>query len=112
MAAWKSEAKADFPILTDLDNGYALSLDLAICVGEEMRGLIGVAGWDLPAYQGNETWMLPIPATFVVGTDGIITARFVDPDYRERMAMEDLIAALRKARELRVGVTSPGKVTG
>ena len=38
---------------------------------------------------------LPIPATFVVGQDGHIKARFVDPDYRNRMAIEDLIAALK-----------------
>jgi peroxiredoxin len=39
---------------------------------------------------------LPIPATFVVGTDGFIKARFVDPDYRKRMAIDDLLAALRR----------------
>ena len=39
--------------------------------------------------------MLPIPATFVVGRDGRINARFVDPDYRKRMAIEELIAALK-----------------
>ena len=49
----------------------------------------------LPQYQGNDSWMLPIPATFVVGQDGRIKARFVDPDYRKRMAIEDLIAALK-----------------
>jgi peroxiredoxin len=108
----KSEAKADFPILTDLDNGYALSLDLAIWVGEEMRRLIGAAGWDLPAYQGNETWILPIPATFVVDTEGIVTACFVDPDYRKRMAIDDLIAALRKAGERKRAEPSPGNVAG
>jgi hypothetical protein len=42
--------------------------------------------------------MLPIPATFVVGRDGKVTARFVDPDYRKRMAIEGMIAALRNAR--------------
>lgn len=77
-----------------------------------MRGLIGAAGWDFPTSQGNETWMLPIPATFVVGTDGIITARFVDPDYRKRMATEDLIAALRNAGERAPAEPSPGKVAG
>jgi peroxiredoxin len=40
--------------------------------------------------------MLPIPATFVVGIDGIIKARFVDPDYRKRMAIEALLAAMRR----------------
>ena len=39
--------------------------------------------------------MLPIPATFVVGRNGHIKARFVDPDYRKRMAIEDLLAAMR-----------------
>ena len=92
---FKSEAKAPFPILTDLDNGYALSLNLAIWVGKEMEQLIGSAGWDVPSYQGNNSWVLPIPATFVVGKDGRVKARFVDPDYRKRMAIEDLLDALR-----------------
>ena len=48
--------------------------------------------------QGRKEWMLPIPATFIVGTDGIITARFVDPDYRTRMAIEDMVGALKAAR--------------
>jgi peroxiredoxin len=48
----------------------------------------------LPQYQGNDSWMLPIPATFVVGKDGRVKARFVDPDYRKRMTIEEVIAAL------------------
>jgi peroxiredoxin len=47
--------------------------------------------------QGSDTWLLPIPATFVVGTDGRIAARFMDPDYRKRVAVEDLLAALKAA---------------
>ncbi len=93
----RTEAKVPFPILLDMDNGYAMSLNLAIWVGEEMKRMIAEAGWDVPAYQGNDAWMLPIPATFVVGRDGRITARFVDPDYRKRMAMEDMLDALRAA---------------
>jgi peroxiredoxin len=51
----------------------------------------------LPDYQGNEAWMLPIPATFVIARDGIVTARFIDPDFRRRMSVEELIAALEAA---------------
>jgi peroxiredoxin len=97
-AEFKSELQAPFPILTDLDNGYALSLNLAIWVGEEMERFISAAGWDVPKFQGNNSWILPIPATFVVGKDGHVKARFVDPDYRKRMAIEDVLAALRRAR--------------
>jgi peroxiredoxin len=49
----------------------------------------------VPAYQGNAAWMLPIPATFVVGADGVITARDLDPDYRKRMEIDTLRDALR-----------------
>jgi peroxiredoxin len=94
-AEMKSEAKAAFPILTDMDNGYAMSLNLAIWVGDEMERFMTERGNVLPKFQDNESWMLPIPATFVVGQDGRIKARFVDPDYRKRMAIEDLIAALK-----------------
>jgi peroxiredoxin len=86
---------ATFPILTDFENGYAMSLNLAFWVGEEMQRMMCEAGWDVAPSQGSDTWLLPIPATFVVGADGLVKARFVDPDYRKRMAIEDLVAALR-----------------
>jgi peroxiredoxin len=96
-AELKAASEAPFPILTDIDNGYALSLNLAFWVGAEMQELMTGAGWDVSHSQGSKTWLLPVPATFVVGTDGEVKARFVDPDYRKRMAIEDLLAALRNA---------------
>jgi peroxiredoxin len=97
-AEFKVDGQVAFPILTDMDNGYAMSLNLAICMGEEMeRHLRGRPDRDVTNFQGNEAWMLPIPATFVVGRDSRIKARFVDPDYRKRMATEDLLAALHEA---------------
>jgi peroxiredoxin len=94
---FKSEADAPFPVLTDLDNGYALSLNLAIWLGTEIQGLLSYQ--DLSSFHGNEGWVLPIPATFVVGQDGLVKARFVDPDFRKRMEIDDLVAALRRASE-------------
>jgi hypothetical protein len=44
---------------------------------------------------------MPIPATFVIGQDGLVKARFIDPDYRNRMTVADLLVALRNARILR-----------
>jgi peroxiredoxin len=94
---FKNDGQATFPILTDMDNGYAMSLNLAVWVGEELRQFMrDQLGNDIPRFQGNDSWILPIPATFVVGRDGIVTARFVDPDYRKRMAIDDLVAALRR----------------
>ena len=90
----KLQSNVPFPILTDTDNGYALSLNLAIWVGAEIQKMMEVR-LDLPTFQGNSSWMLPIPATFVVGRDGLIRARFIDPDYRKRMMIADMIAAMR-----------------
>jgi peroxiredoxin len=100
-AGFKSDAGLHYPVLTDIDNGYALSLNLAIWVGDELQDLMGASGRDLPRYQGNDAWFLPIPATFVLAGDGTIEARFLDPDYRKRMAVEDLLAALKNARNRR-----------
>jgi len=91
----KAESGAPFPILTDLDNGYALSLNLAIWLGAEIQGLLSYQ--DMAKFHGNDGWMLPIPAVFVVGRDGIVKARFVDPDFRKRMEIDDLIEALESA---------------
>jgi len=101
--ALKVEGNARYRVLTDIDNGYALSLNLAVWVGDEMNEMLAAGGRQVPAYQGNDAWFFPIPATFVVGPDGRVAARFIDPDYRRRMAIDDLIAALRDAQAPRRG---------
>ena len=95
--ALKNDTSATFPILTDIDNGYAMTLNLVMWVGAEMQELMNTAGFHTPTSQGNDSWMLPVPATFVVGTDGLVKARYVDPDYRKRMEIDDLLAALKTA---------------
>ena len=94
---FKSEADAPFAVLTDLDNGYALSLNLAIWLDSEIQQLLSYQ--DMASFHGNDGWLLPIPATFVVGRDGLVKARFVDPDFRRRMEIDDLVAALKAASE-------------
>jgi peroxiredoxin len=95
-AKLRGETAAAFPILTDIDNGYALSLGLVFWVGEEMQRLMLARGADPGESQGNDSWLLPVPATFVVGCDGIIKARHVDPDYRTRMEIDAVLEALRR----------------
>lgn len=96
--ALKVDSGGQFPILTDLDSGYALELDLAIKIDDEKRKAMTAAGWDISGYNQNDHWILPIPATFVVNQVGVVQGRFVDPDYRKRMDIEDLLAALDEAK--------------
>jgi peroxiredoxin len=93
----KAEATAGFEVLSDIDNGYALSLNLAIWIDTGMQTVLRDFGRDLAIYQGTASWFVPIPATFIVARNGIITSRFVDPDYSRRMDADDLIAALQAA---------------
>jgi peroxiredoxin len=90
----KAVSNARFPVLSDIDNGYAMLLNLAFYVGDEKRERMTAAGWDISPYNASQAWTLPIPATFVVAKGGAIKARFIDPDYRRRMDVEKMLAAL------------------
>jgi len=92
------EILSRFIILTDIDNAYALSLGLAMWVGRRVADLMQGHGYRLAEYQGNDGWFVPLPATFVVGADGRVLARRVDPEFRQRMEIADILAALDKAR--------------
>jgi peroxiredoxin len=85
-----------FPILSDMDLGYALSLGLIFWVGPEVQRLYEEVGIDLERYQGNTTWFLPMGAKFIVGQDGLIKARQVNVEFRERMEPEAVLAVLRE----------------
>ena len=89
-----------FKVLSDFDNSYSRTLGLTIWLGDRVRELYLSHGLRLDKYQANNGWFVPIPATYVVGQDGRILARYVDPDFRNRMDVEDLIAALPPARHL------------
>lgn len=91
----RDETNARFPMLTDLNNIYASQLKLTVSVNNEMASLITGAGWNVSEYNGNDGWVLPIPAVFVVDQNRIIRTRHVDPDYRLRMNMDDLLKAVQ-----------------
>jgi peroxiredoxin len=81
-------------VLSDIDNGYALSVGVVMWLGDEVRSLYQAFGLDIERYQGNATWFVPIPATFVLDRNGVIVGRKVDPDFRSRMDMEEILATL------------------
>jgi peroxiredoxin len=90
----REEAGATFPFLTDIGAAYALSLNLAIWIDRTFSSAIARSGCDVPLYNGTQSWILPIPAVFVVGRDGIIAARHIDPDYRQRMEVDWLLRSI------------------
>jgi peroxiredoxin len=87
----KDECGANFPFLTDIGAAYALSLNLAIWIDQKFSRAIAESGCDVPLYNGTQSWILPIPAVFVVRQDGTIVGRHIDPDYRERVEIDWLL---------------------
>jgi peroxiredoxin len=90
----REQTGARFPVLTDMDGAYAMSLGIAVWLDEKLSAMISEAGWDVPHYQGGTDWVLPIPAVFVVRQDGTIAARHIDPDYRQRMEIDELLSCV------------------
>lgn len=90
----RREAGASFPFLTDVGAAYALSLNLAIWIDQTFSSAIARSGCDVPLYNGTESWILPIPAVFVVDRQGIIRGRHIDPDYRQRMEVDWLLGCV------------------
>ena len=91
----REQTGARFPVLTDMDAAYTMSLSLAVWIDSKLAGMISEAGWDIPVYQGGTDWVLPIPSVFVVRQDGTIAGRHIDPDYRQRMNLDELLRCVQ-----------------
>lgn len=92
--AAKRDRDLDFEILCDLENGLSLAFGLLFRVPPDFRDNYREVGVEFPVIYGNESWFLPVPATYVVGRDGIIKHAYVNPDFRERLEPSEILAVL------------------
>ena len=76
--------KLAFPLLVDAHNQLARQFGLVYHVSEEQQGLYRSTFVNLPLVNGDSSWELPIPATFVVDRDGTILFASANEDYTER----------------------------
>lgn len=83
-----------FSVLSDEGNRVADSFGLTFTLPEALREVYAGFGLDLPAANGDDTFRLPIPATYVLCTDGTVAWRFADADYTKRGEPDDVLAAL------------------
>lgn len=85
-----------FPVLSDSGNTVARQFGLVFELEGEVRRLSrDVFGVDLPAFNGDQSWTLPVPATYLIDTQGTVRYAFVDPDFRHRVEPEKLLELLR-----------------
>ncbi len=94
----KRERKFDFEILCDPDNGLGLAFGLLFRLPQEVIAWYRHIEIDFPVRYGNASWFLPIPATYVIGRDGVIRHAYVNPEFRERMDPAAILAVLNTLR--------------
>lgn len=90
--------KLTFEVLSDVGNRVARQFGIVYVLAEELRPIFDGFGIDIPTSNGDETFELPIPATYVIDGDRKIRMAFVDADYTRRVDPEVVIPILREIR--------------
>lgn len=88
-----------FEVLSDKGNKTAKEFNLVFPLAEKLRPIYKQFGFDIPAINGDESYGLPIPATYVVDSNGTVQLAFVDADYTKRLEPADVIKALQTLKE-------------
>lgn len=83
-----------FEVLSDVGNEISSQFGLVMSVSEKLRPHYLKWGFDLPALNGDESYELPLPATYIIDSNGRIVAHYVNKDYTQRMEPEDIIIAV------------------
>lgn len=84
-----------FEVLSDPGNVFARACGLVFTLDERLLPLYAQLGLDIPAFNGDDSYELPLPATYVVDQSGSIQLAFTDTDYSKRLEPESVISLLR-----------------
>jgi peroxiredoxin len=84
-----------FDVLSDVGNRVSDAFGLTFELPEQLRPIYTRLGIDIPAFNGDDSFILPVPATYVIDRDGVIRYRFVNADYTRRLEPDDLLRVLR-----------------
>jgi len=85
--------KLRFPLLSDAGNQVARKFGLVYRLPAELQAMYESIYTKLPGYNGDPSWELPLPATYIVQPDGTISYARVDADWRVRPEPEDLLSS-------------------
>ena len=93
--AMKREHLLHYEVLADIDLGIAMAFGIVFRTPPLYAELLRHTGIDLGERTGNQAWLLPIPATFLVDQAGTIARRWVNIDFTRRTEPAEVLAALR-----------------
>lgn len=81
-------------VLSDEGNRVSALLGLVFELPEVLRPIYERFGIDIPASNGDDSFTLPVPATYILGQDRVARYHFVNVDYTQRAEPTQLIAEL------------------
>ena len=85
----------EFDVLSDPGNEYTRQLGLVFMLPDDLKAVYQGFGLDLPEYNGDDSWQLPMPARLIVGQDGTVLDVDAGPDYRYRPEPAETVEKLR-----------------
>lgn len=92
----KEKHDLQFPVLSDKGNQVARQFGLVFTLDESLKPIYQAFGVDLMAHNGDGSFELPVPATYLIGKDGMVLEAYVNTDYRERLEPETAIGWLNQ----------------
>lgn len=92
-----------YDVLSDAGNQVAKAFGIAYELPQELQAAMQANGKALPGINGDDSWELPLTATYVIAPDRTVALAAVELDYRRRLAPEDVITALRALQAEAVG---------
>lgn len=93
--SWAEKKALTFQVLSDQGNLFARQCGLVFTLPEELRPIYTDWGINLPETNGDNTFELPLPATYVVDIQSRITLCYVDADYTKRLEPVEILNALK-----------------
>jgi peroxiredoxin len=90
----RDQHKLRFPLLSDVGNTVAREFGLTYRIPNEQKTIYQRAFVNLPFVNGDESWELPIPATYIIDRDGSVLYASANEDYTERPEPEDIVRVL------------------
>ncbi|MGK6323721.1 peroxiredoxin-like family protein [Sphingomonas sp. DT-51] len=90
--------KLDFPILSDRGAAVAAEFGLRFSLPADLIDVYRQFGADLAIVNDDPSGVLPMPARYVIGTDGMIAYAEVNPDYTRRPDPSELLPVLDRLR--------------
>lgn len=83
-----------FPILSDAGLKVAEQFGIKFAMPDDLIAIYKAFGNDFNVINGDDSWTLPMPARYVIASDGTIAYAEVSPDYTRRPDPADLLPVL------------------